>query len=110
VFEGLNIASIEDIAAMKLIAISMRGARRDFVDFYYLLNRLSFSQTIGFALKKYPHYQQMVLLKGLTYFDDAQDEDLARGIKILDKDFSWEEAKKKIMSEVSDYQLKLLKS
>src|SRR3989344_2826381 len=34
---GVKIASVADIAAMKLVAISQRGKRRDFVDMYYLV-------------------------------------------------------------------------
>ncbi|MCX6705425.1 MAG: nucleotidyl transferase AbiEii/AbiGii toxin family protein, partial [Candidatus Woesebacteria bacterium] len=86
-FENTKLASIEDIAAMKMIAISMRGKRRDFIDAYYLLQKFSLDEIIEFTLKKYPSYQPMVILKGLIYFKDAEDEDLSRGIKIFDKEF-----------------------
>lgn len=39
--ENTSVISLEDIAAMKLIAISQRGKRRDFIDFYYLLKYLT---------------------------------------------------------------------
>lgn len=105
VFAGLRIASIEDIAAMKMIAISMRGKRRDFIDVHFLLERFSLKEMIKFTLRKYPGYQPLMILKGLIFFNDAEDEDLARGIKVIGKDFSWEEAKKKIFEEVRKYQL-----
>lgn len=105
VFEGLRIASVEDIAAMKMIAISMRGKRRDFIDAYFLLKRFSLKEMIKFTLEKYPNYQPLMILKGLIFFNDAEDEDLARGIKVIGKDYSWEKAKKKILGEVQKYQL-----
>ena len=35
--DGVALAGIKDIAAMKLSAITNRGTRKDFVDFYFLL-------------------------------------------------------------------------
>jgi len=104
-FEGIRLAAVEDIAAMKMIAISMRGKRRDFIDAYFLLKRFSLEEMIKFTLKKYPSYQPLMVLKGLIFFNDAEDEDLARGIKVIGNDFSWEKAKKKIFGEVQKYQL-----
>lgn len=103
-FENIKIAGVTDVAAMKMVAISMRGKRRDFIDAYYLLQKFSLSEIIDFTIKKYPSYQPMVILKGLIYFNDAEDEDLSRGIKVFDKDFSWEGTKKKIFEEVEKYQ------
>lgn len=108
-FETIRVASIEDIAAMKVAAIIQRGRRRDFIDIYYLLNKYSLEQIIKFVLKKYPGYQEILIMRALIYFEDAEEEELEREIKILDKKFSWEKAKKKIFAEVKKYQLKMLK-
>ena len=35
-FDGIRLAGIEDIAAMKLAAITGRGTRKDFVDIYFI--------------------------------------------------------------------------
>lgn len=107
--KGIKIASIQDIAAMKLIAVAMRGKRRDFIDIYYLLEKYSLSDLLGFVKAKYPSFEEMMVLKGLIYFEDAEDEDLARGINVLDRNFSWEKAKHKIFEAVQKYQLGLLK-
>ncbi|PIP57311.1 hypothetical protein COT08_01665 [Candidatus Woesebacteria bacterium CG07_land_8_20_14_0_80_44_9] len=107
-YKNIKVASVEDICAMKMVAISMRGKRRDFVDVYYLLKKYSLAQLMKFTLKKYPAYQPMIVLKGLLYFEDAEDEDLSRGIKIFDPDFSWKEAKRVITREVEEYQQVLL--
>src|SRR3972149_11012171 len=108
-FENVRLARLEDIAAMKMIAISMRGKRRDFIDVYFLLKRFSLEKMINITLKKYPSYQPMVILKGLIYFQDAALVDVSRKIEIFDKNFSWEAAKKKIFEEVKEYQLSMLK-
>lgn len=38
-FLKINIADIEDIAAMKIAAISARGRKRDFIDLYFILSQ-----------------------------------------------------------------------
>ena len=108
-FNGINLASVEDIAAMKMIAISMRGKRRDFVDSYYLLEKFTLDEIIKLTLKKYSSYQPMVILKGLIYFKDAEQDDVSRKIKIFDDNFSWDTAKNKILEEVEKYQANILK-
>jgi len=105
----IKIASPQDIAAMKVISIVQRGKRRDFVDIFYLLGQYSLKEVIGFTLKKYPGFQEGIILKALIYFEDAEEEELERGIKILDKNFSWKKAKEKIFSEVRRYQLAMIK-
>ena len=45
--DGVALAGIKDIAAMKLSAITNRGTRKDFVDFYFLLKYFSFEELIN---------------------------------------------------------------
>jgi len=108
-YQDINIASLADVAAMKLAAIIQRGTRRDFVDIYYLLNFYTLGELINFAIKKYPGYQPMLILRALIYLEDAEKEKYPRPIKVLEPDFSWEKAKKKIFAEVKQYQLSILK-
>lgn len=108
-YSGIKIASLEDIAAMKIAAIVQRGTKRDFIDSYYLLQRFSLRDIIGFTIKKYPGYQKMLILRALIYFRDAEKEKYKRQINVFDPNFSWEEAKKKIFEEVRRYQLGMIK-
>lgn len=103
--EQTKMASIEDATAMKLIAIAMRGKRRDFIDVYYLLKKYSLQDLMNFVKEKYPTFEELMILKGLIFFEDAEDDDMARGIKIFDQDFSWKKAKEFITNEVKKYQL-----
>jgi len=107
-FKNIKLASIKDVAAMKMIAISTRGTRRDFIDVYFLLQKFNLGEVLKFTLEKYPGYQQMVILKGLIYFKDAEDEDLSRGITVLDKNYSWEKTKDFIKKEAEKYQLEMI--
>ena len=108
-FQGIKLASIEDIAAMKIIAIVQRGTKRDFIDIFYLLKIYKLDEMIKLAIKKYPGQQKVVLLKALSYFKDADVEKYKRPIKIFDKNFSWEKAKEKVFEEVKRYPLAMIK-
>ena len=75
VFNGFPIASIADIAAMKIEAIMGRGLKRDFFDLYCIctMTELSLNELLSLNQTKYtrdgsnlPH-----ILKSLTYFEDA---------------------------------------
>ena len=52
--QGMKIASKQDIAAMKVNAITGNGTRvKDFIDIYFLLKEFSFSEIIEFYKTKY---------------------------------------------------------
>ena len=108
IIEGIPVASFEDVAAMKLIAVSRRPAKRDYVDIYFLFQKFNLKEIFALAKRKYPDINLYYSLRALTYFDDVDESD-KRPVKIFDKDFSWEKAKKKIFEEVKKYQLSMLK-
>ncbi len=100
--EGILLASIEDIAAMKILAISQRGRRRDFIDIYFLIRKFGLKQILEFVKKKYPMFNIYVGLQSLVYFIDA-DEDPEKGRYKLFKKIRWSEVKKFIVKEVSRF-------
>lgn len=76
IVENINMLSNEDIAAMKLNAISVSGQRvKDFIDIYYLLNTFTMEEMIGFYRKKYVQYNDANVLKSLCWFDDVELSD-----------------------------------
>ena len=101
------LASKEDIAAMKIIAISDRGGRRDFIDIYFLLKEFSLEQIINFTKKKYPNFNIYVGLRGLAYFGDAEKPQKRK--LYLFHNVSWNGIKKFLISEVKKYQKECLK-
>ena len=67
----------EDIAVMKIIAISQRGRKRDFYDlFWYCTNREPLGGVIERAITQYPGQQENIthILKSLVYFADAESD------------------------------------
>ena len=70
----LNIASIEDIACMKLSAITSRSTAKDYVDIYFVLQNKKLPVLLNFAQKKFPSLDRNLILKSLVYFDDVAEE------------------------------------
>ncbi len=70
----LKIASIEDIACMKLSTITSRVAAKDYVDLYFILQQLSLPILLDLAKEKFPSLDSNLVLKSLIYFDDIVDE------------------------------------
>jgi len=71
-------ASLDDIAAMKAIALTQRGSAKDFVDLYYLLKhtQIKFEDLSSFVQKKY-HLEEKYeyhIKTAMVYFDDAEKE------------------------------------
>ena len=94
--DGFVLASDRDIAAMKVNAIIGRGTRKDFIDLYVLLQHYSLSQIMDFYKRKYPEFSEYRALLSMTYFDDAEMQDMPK----MFIDTSWEEMKKTIVEAV----------
>jgi predicted nucleotidyltransferase component of viral defense system len=74
--DNLKLARIEDIAAMKLSAITNRGTKKDFIDLFFLLKKYSLEDLFDFYNKKYHDGSIFLVIKSLAYFDDADEEEM----------------------------------
>ena len=75
-FNNFQIASLKDILAMKLEAISGRGLKRDFYDVYMICNmqKWDLKEIIKINDEKYERFGSFTphLLRSVVYFDDAE--------------------------------------
>ncbi len=94
-----GVADVRDIALMKLLAVTNRGSRRDFVDLFSILQT---GPALGDYLQLLPRkygpgrlnpYQ---VAMSLTYFDDAEAEPLPRMLA----PFEWSPCKQFFIREV----------
>ncbi len=99
IVENIRLASDKDIAAMKLNAIAGRGSRKDFIDLHFLLQKYSLKEMIAFYNTKYADGSEFMVLKSLTYFEDAQSEE----IPILFQKLDWNEIKFSIQKAINDF-------
>ena len=96
VMQGIRMASLRDIAAMKITAIIGRGTKKDFIDIAFLLQRFSINKILDFYSQKYPDGSTFMAMKSLAYFDDAEEDIMPYMLT----DISWEKIKSQILSEI----------
>jgi hypothetical protein len=72
--EGISLWSLEDVAAMKLNAITNRGSKKDFYDVVALLDHFTLETLIGYYQAKYQPASLMMVIRSLAWFDDADAE------------------------------------
>ena len=99
IVENIRLASDKDISAMKLNAIAGRGSRKDFIDLHFLLQKYSLKEMISFYNTKYADGSEFMVLKSLTYFEDAESEE----IPILFQKLDWNEIKFSIQKAINDF-------
>jgi predicted nucleotidyltransferase component of viral defense system len=94
--DGIRMASTLEIAAMKLMAITNRGKKKDFFDLHFLFKMYSMTEIFDLFVKKYPETQPFLVLRSLCYFGDAEKED----DPIMFERIDWETIKKSIRTSV----------
>lgn len=91
-YRSFGIADVREIALMKLLAITNRGSRKDFIDLYIILrSETTLQEYFNLLPDKYckSRINTYNILKSLTYFDDAEKEPMP-GMLVP---FVWEECR-----------------
>lgn len=76
-YGNINVLQPADLAVMKLIAVSQRGRKRDFIDLYWCLQNI---ESLPALLERLPRQYPTVahdyhhILKSLVYFGDAEED------------------------------------
>ena len=95
--QGLRLASVSDIAAMKITAIIGRGTKTDFIDIAFLLHHFSLEEILHFYAAKYNDSSVFMAMKSLAYFDDAEADPMPD----MFVNQSWQQVKAYILSKIS---------
>ena len=95
--QGLRLASVSDIAAMKITAIIGRGTKKDFIDIAFLLHHFSLEEILHFYVAKYNDSSVFMAMKSLAYFDDAEADPMPD----MFVNQSWQQVKAHILSKIS---------
>jgi predicted nucleotidyltransferase component of viral defense system len=99
-WNGISLSSVADIACTKLVTVSMRGSKKDFIDIYVILQHISLRELFEKLDEKYKkvHYNKPHILKSLVYFFDADSQPMPR----MHIPLSWEMVKEFIVKEVKN--------
>lgn len=97
--DGIRFASIPDVVAMKLNAISKRGAKKDFYDLAQLLDLYSVEEMLEFFKRKYNNEEIGFVVHSMYYFDDAEKQN--DPISLTNQ--SWKDIKNKVKSSIDEF-------
>lgn len=102
-WQGINVSSVLDIACTKLLTISERGSKKDFIDLYFILDKYPLSFLFEKLEEKYEgtNYNKIHILKSLVYFSDADNQPIPR----MQKSIDWEDIKKNIIQKTKEIKL-----
>ena len=102
----LKMASILDIAVMKIVAVGGRGAKKDFFDLYNIINKcnITVDELVKGLIQKFGNNINYVnTIMGLSYFEDAEQEILPKTFV----EYDWEEIKKFFMKFQTEFENKI---
>ena len=75
IIDGIRMASLEDIVAMKLHVMGDGGRKKDFWDLNELQSRFTLNQMLDLYEEKFPYdYTREEIIKGLNDFSKADNE------------------------------------
>ena len=97
--DNIRMAAPEDIAAMKIAAITQRGSRKDFIDLYFLLQQFSLTEIMNFYKEKITDGNEWLALRSIPYFKDADQQPTPT----LFRDIAWGDVKTYIAEAVQSY-------
>ena len=95
--DGITLAGIKDIAAMKVAAIIGRGTKKDFIDMNQLLHCFSLKEILDLYMQKYPDGSLFVAMKSLAYFEDAESNPMP----LMFDDTDWTSVKANIREAIA---------
>lgn len=97
--DGIRMVSPLEIFAMKLQAVTSRKTKKDFIDIALLLQEIPLADALASFQKRYPYDDTAIVLKQLSYFEEAEKD---AGPQML-IGLSWSDAKEKIADAIYDY-------
>ena len=96
--DGIRMATVDDIVAMKINAISRGGRKKDFWDVHKLLESYTLSQMLELHQKRYEwEHKDEQVLKSLIDFEEANEMEDPKCLKGKD----WDIIKLDIIGEVT---------
>lgn len=97
-----DLASVEDIACMKLSAIVNRYLLKDYVDIYWILHQINLADLITLNQQKHQNLDTNLVLKSLVYFDDIVIEPI---LHKNNKEISFDDLKQFLTKTVTSFSI-----
>ncbi len=90
-YEGCHLASLRDIAAMKMTAIVQRATKRDYVDLYAIFKNgsVDLGDAVSTMKRKFPGVDPSLAQRALGYFKDVDKQPMPEMVVKM----SWNDVK-----------------
>ncbi len=99
IVEGIPLADIKDLIALKLNAIKGRGVKKDFWDVAALLQSYTLENLFQFYHDRYVNDDTFAVIRSIIYFDDAEDTIAPDSLNNM----TWPDVKSIITKAFDDY-------
>jgi predicted nucleotidyltransferase component of viral defense system len=95
----IPLLDIEEIAAMKLFAITRRGEKKDYIDIAFLLQTYSLKTLIECYKIRHPKNDTAIVIKFLLSYGDIENQPEPK----MTIEFDWQKAKQVLKESVKAY-------
>lgn len=97
----INLSSIIDIACTKMITVSSRGSKKDYIDIFFLLKQYTLEEVFEAMNKKYKNidFNKVHILKSLTSFEEADSQPTPR----MHETINWNIIKKTLLFKSTEF-------
>lgn len=88
---------------MKVMSLIQRGLKKDFVDLWAIIRQKEYflKDIFSYCKEKYGSaFSESIAIKALTYFQDAEEEEMPEGLKYT---FPWDDIKKDLTASTREY-------
>ena len=99
VIDGIPLANIKDLVALKLNAVKGRGVKKDFWDIARLLKDYTFDKLFEFYHDRYSYDDTFAVVRSVIYFVDAEDDGDPESFDGM----TWDKVKETITEGFDDY-------
>ena len=95
-FEGIPVASLKDVAAMKLLSLSQRAEKKDYFDIVFIMKNISIRELKDLMIKKFSkeRLNWYHITKSLFFFEDVESSP-----DPICEEISWDEVKRFLLSK-----------
>lgn len=97
--DNIRLASLEDIAAMKLNSMIERKNKKDYVDIEELLQNYTIKEMIEFYQQRFPYFDKKEVVTGLSQIDKAKSSIMP----VMLNQKTWETICDNIKKELSNF-------
>ncbi len=93
---GCRLASCPDLVAMKLLAVTQRGTKKDFIVVHELARQMPLADMLACYQRRFGVTDTSRLLASLCFFDDAEDEPMP----VMLRPLGWKTVKQDLQAMV----------